>query len=30
MILSIFLLFILFTLLPTLGGMLGSKVLDKE
>lgn len=28
--LSIFFLFILFTLLPTLGGMLGSKVLDKE
>ena len=30
LILSIFFLFILFTLLPTLGGLLGSKVLDRE
>jgi hypothetical protein len=30
LLLSIFFLFILFTLLPTLGGMLGSKVLEKE
>jgi hypothetical protein len=28
--LSVFFLFILFTLLPTLGGLLGSKVLDRE
>ncbi|MBI4877252.1 MAG: zinc ribbon domain-containing protein [Acidobacteria bacterium] len=30
LLLSVFFLFILFTLLPTLGGMLGSKVLDRE
>ena len=30
LILSVFFLFILFTLLPTLGGLLGSKVLDRE
>lgn len=30
LILSVFFLFILFTLLPTLGGMFGSKVLDKQ
>ncbi len=30
MILSLLFLFILFTLLPTLGGMLGSKMLDKD
>ena len=30
LILSIFFLFILFTILPTLGGMLGSKILEKD
>jgi hypothetical protein len=30
LLLSVFFLFILFTLLPTLGGMLGSKVLEKD
>jgi hypothetical protein len=30
LLLSVFFLFILFTLLPTLGGMLGSKILEKE